>query len=138
MIKKISHLGIATSSISEARKLYEEGFKLGVEHVEEVASQKVKTAFLPVGETNVELLEPLGDEGAIAKFLEKNPRGGIHHICFEVDDIDAALAHLKAAGVPLVDQEPRAGAHGMRVAFLHPKGTGGVLIELAQPGAESD
>ncbi|MDP8256053.1 MAG: methylmalonyl-CoA epimerase [Candidatus Alcyoniella australis] len=132
MIKRISHLGIATPSIEAARKLYEDLLGLKVEHSEDIAAQKVRTAFLPVGEVNIELLEPLSSEGAIAKYLEKNGRGGMHHICFEVDDIDAELERLKQAGVPLIDEQARAGAHGARVAFLHPKGTHGVLIELAQ------
>ena len=103
------------------------------EHLEEVADQKVKTAFYPVGESRLEWLESTDPEGPIGKFLTK--RGpGIHHVCFEVDDIDAAVAELVAKGVRMVDATPRAGAHGCRVAFIHPGETGGMLVELSQGG----
>ncbi len=102
-----------------------------INHIEEVPSQKVKTAFIKVGETTIELVEATSPESPIAKYLEKN-REGLHHICFEVDDVAACLAELKKAEVPLIDNEPKVGAHNMLVAFVHPKGNNGVLTELAQ------
>ena len=131
MLKKLDHIGIAVRSIEEALGAYTEGLGMELVHREVVASEGAEVAFLPVGETRLELLEPTGPEGVLARFLEK--RGpGIHHLCFEVPDIEAALARLKEQGVPLVDSEPRPGAEGCRVAFVHPKGTGGVLIELSE------
>ncbi len=128
---RINHLGIATPGLSEAMDRMARLFDMGPEHTEEVAEQKVKTAFFPVGESTLEYLESTDPEGPIGKFLAK--RGpGIHHVCFEVDDIDAAVAGLLAKGVRMIDQAPRKGAHGCRVAFLHPAETGGVLIELSQ------
>ena len=128
---RINHLGIATPGLSEAMDRMARLFDMGPEHTEEVAEQKVKTAFFPVGESTLEYLESTDPEGPIGKFLAK--RGpGIHHVCFEVDDVDAAVAGLLAKGVRMIDQAPRKGAHGCRVAFLHPAETGGVLIELSQ------
>lgn len=106
-------------------------FAMTPEHTEDVPEQRVKTAFFPVGESTLEFLESTDPEGPIGKFLAK--RGpGIHHVCFEVDDIDAAVAQLLAKGVRMIDQAPRKGAHGCRVAFIHPAETGGVLMELSQ------
>jgi len=131
MLKKIDHVGVTVPNIEEALKFWSGGMQLPMTHAEEVASQHVKVAFLPVGETNIELLEPTNPEGAVAKAMEK--RGpGIHHICFQVDDIRAALAHLKAQGMQLINPEPVPGAHGKLVAFVNPKSTGGILIELSQ------
>ncbi|MCX6548524.1 MAG: methylmalonyl-CoA epimerase [Geothrix sp.] len=128
---RINHLGIATPGLAEAMERMARLFDMGPEHTEEVAEQKVKTAFFPVGESTLEYLESTDPEGPIGKFLAK--RGpGIHHVCFEVDDVDAAVAGLLAKGVRMIDQAPRKGAHGCRVAFLHPAETGGVLIELSQ------
>lgn len=128
-IKKIDHLGIAVPALAEARAAFEAlGFHVEAEH--DVPSEKVKTAFLPVGESHLELLEPTDPGSVIAKFLEK--RGGLHHLCVEVEDIEAALAELKARGVRLIDELPRMGAGGCRVAFVHPKAAAGVLIELKE------
>jgi methylmalonyl-CoA/ethylmalonyl-CoA epimerase len=128
-IKKIDHLGIAVASLAEARTAFETlGFQVEAEH--DVPSEKVKTAFLPVGEAHFELLEPTDPGSVIARFLEK--RAGLHHVCLEVEDIDAALAELKARGVRLVDEVPRVGAGGCRVAFLHPKAAAGLLLELKE------
>lgn len=128
---RINHLGIATTGLEEAVARMRRLFDLSPDHQEEVPDQKVKTAFFPVGQSNLEFLETTDPEGPIGKFLAK--RGpGIHHICFEVDDIDAMVAHLMAKGVRMIDQTPRAGAHGCRVAFIHPAETGGVLMELSQ------
>lgn len=130
-IKKIDHVAIAVPSIDGALAKYQQSLGLDVKEREIVASQKVEAALLPVGETSIELIEPKGNEG-LARFLEKKGPG-LHHIALEVEGIEAALAFLKAAGVPLVDEAPRIGARGHKVAFLHPKATGGVLVELVEP-----
>ena len=128
-VLKIDHLGIAVRSLEEAVSAYE-ALGLRVEKTHEVPTERVKTAFLPVGESHLELLEPTDPSSVIAKFLEK--RSGLHHVCILVEDIDAALAGLKARGVPLVDETPRPGAGGCRVAFLHPRAAAGVLLELKE------
>ncbi|MGA9348849.1 MAG: methylmalonyl-CoA epimerase [Anaerolineae bacterium] len=130
MIKKIDHIGVVVHSIEEALQVYEEALGLELNDVKEVPEQAVKVAFLPVGDSEIELVEPLTSDSGVAKFLEKRGEG-IHHICFEVDDIEAALQDLAAKGVRLIDEQPRQGAHG-RVAFLHPKSAHGVLIELIE------
>lgn len=131
---KIDHLGIAVPSLAEATKAYEAlGFE--VEDTHEVPSEKVRVAFLPVGESRLELLEPTDPASPIARFLEK--RSGLHHVCVLVEDIDAALADLRARGVPLIDTTPRPGAGGSRVAFLHPRAAAGVLVELKEVGRGS-
>ena len=129
---RISHLGIASPTLGEAMEKLERVFGIQAEHVEEVADQKVRTAFYPVGESTLEYLESTDPEGPIGKFLEK--RGaGIHHLAFEVDDVDAAVQELLAKGIRMIDKAPRKGAHGNRIAFIHPAETGGVLIEICQP-----
>ena len=130
MIKKIDHLGIAVSSLDETVKYYEEALGLKCEHREEVPSQKVRVAFFSVGGTHIELLEPTSPESPIAKYLEKNPNGGIHHVAYATDDIMGQLATAKNAGVRLLNETPVPGAHGKQVAFLHPKSTFGVLTEF--------
>lgn len=127
---KIDHIGIVVRDIHQALGFYESALGLALDQVKEAPDQKVKVAFLPAGESNIELVQPLTDDTGTAKFLEKRGEG-IHHICLEVDDIEAALAQLKAHGAPLIDETPRPGAHG-RVAFIHPKGAHGVLIELVE------
>ena len=130
-VLKIDHLGIAVNSIDEGRKFWSDVLGLAFEGAETVEEQKVTTAFFPVSESEVELLESTSPEGPVAKYIEK--RGtGIQHVAFRVADIDAALAELKEKGVKLIDQEPRIGAGGARIAFLHPKATGGVLVELCE------
>ncbi len=129
-INKIDHLGIAVHNLDETVKYYETALGLKCEHIEEVPSQKVRTAFFNVGGTHVELLEPTSPESAIAKWLEKNPNGGIHHVAFGTDNIMGQLAQAKDAGVRLINETPVPGAHGKQVAFLHPKNTFGVLTEL--------
>jgi methylmalonyl-CoA/ethylmalonyl-CoA epimerase len=126
---KLDHIGIAVRSI-EAAKIYE-ALGLTIDHVETVASQGVKTAFLSVGDSNLELLEPTGPGSPIAKFIEKRGEG-IHHICLRVDDLESHLERLKAQGFRLIDTHPVPGAHGCRVAFLHPAAGHGVLIELSE------
>lgn len=127
---KIDHIGIVVQDIRQALEAYEGALGLALREVREVPDQQVQVAFLPVGESNIELVRPLADGTGIARFLEKRGEG-IHHICLEVEDIEAALARLREQGVPLIDETPRQGAHG-RVAFVHPKGMNGVLIELVQ------
>ena len=128
---KIDHIGIATRGIEESLGFWRDALGLEVKHTETVAEQGVRVAMLPVGEPRVELLEPTGPDSPVAKFLEK--RGpGVHHVAVRVADIRAALARLKAAGVRLIDEEPRVGAGGCLVAFAHPASAGGVLLELVQ------
>ena len=132
-ILKIDHLGIAVNEIDEAKGFYHEILGLPFAGEETVAEQEVTTAFFPVGDSEVELLESTAPDGPIAKFIEKNQgRGGIQHIAFRVDNLEAALAELKAKGVELIDQKPRMGAGGAKIAFLHPKSTFGVLVELSE------
>jgi len=126
---KLDHIGIAVRSL-DAAKIYE-ALGLHVEHTEVVESQGVRTAFLSVGDSNLELLEPTGPESTIAKFIEKRGEG-IHHICLRVDDLESHLVRLKAEGYRLINEHPVPGAHGCRVAFLHPSAGNGVLIELSE------
>jgi methylmalonyl-CoA/ethylmalonyl-CoA epimerase len=129
---KINHLGIAVRSIDEASRFYRDALGLKYEGTEEISDQQVRVAFFQIGETRIELLEPTATDSPIAKFLEK--RGpGLHHIAYLVDDLEATLAALKSAGVRLIDEPPRDGAHGMKIAFAHPSATGGVLTEFCQP-----
>jgi methylmalonyl-CoA epimerase len=128
---KINHLGIAVKSLKDSLKFYQDTLGLSVSCTETVEDQGVEVAKLPIGESRVELLEAINEASPIARFIEK--RGpGIHHICIEVDDIVAKLKEMKAAGVQLIDEEPKIGAGGHLIAFVHPKSTAGVLIELLQ------
>lgn len=130
-IKKINHVAIAVADMDEALARYERILGVPGQDREVVASQKTEAVLLPIGETELELISPKGNDG-LAKFLEK--RGpGLHHIAIEVEGIEDALSALKALGVPLIDEAPRFGARGHKVAFVHPKATGGVLIELVEP-----
>lgn len=130
---KIEHLGIAVPSIAEALPYYEEVLGLTCYAIEEVADQKVKTAFLKVGEVKIELLEPTNPESTVAKFIEKNGgRGGFHHIAYAVNDIEVRLQEVAEKGVQLIDKTPRSGAEGMTIAFLHPKSTAGILTEFCE------
>lgn len=131
MIRKINHIGIAVNSIEDAVKLYTDSLGLKVKEIEIVEAQKVRTAIIPVGESKIELLESTEPDGVIAKYIEKRGEG-LHHLALEVSDIDEALEALRAKGVPLVDEKPRTGVEGTRMAFLHPKGTK-ALIELVEP-----
>ncbi len=126
---KLDHIGIAVKSL-DAAKVYE-ALGLTIEHVETVETQKVKTAFLSVGDSHLELLEPTGPDSTVAKFIEKRGEG-IHHICLRVDKIEPHLEMLKAQGYRLINEAPVPGAHGCRVAFLHPSAGNGVLIELSE------
>ncbi|HVG29379.1 MAG TPA: methylmalonyl-CoA epimerase [Pyrinomonadaceae bacterium] len=134
---KIEHIGIATPKIEDALAFWRDALGLTVVHTEEVAEQGVRVAMLPVGEPRVELLEPTHAGSPVAKFLEK--RGaGIHHIAVRVEDIRAALARLKRQGARLIDEEPRVGAEGCLVAFVHPASAGGVLLELVERAPGTD
>lgn len=130
-ILKIDHLGIAVNSIDEGKKFWSDVLGLAFEGTETVEAQKVTTAFFPVSESEVELLESTSPDGPVAKYIEK--RGpGIQHVAFRVKNIEAALDELKEKGIKLIDEKPRNGAGGARIAFLHPKATGGVLVELCE------
>lgn len=132
---RLDHIGIAVRTLASSSVWQALG--LEIEHVEVVESQKVKTAFLSVGDSNIELLEPTGPESTIAKFIEKRGEG-IHHICLRVDDIEAHLARLSQEGYRLINEHPVPGAHGCRVAFLHPAAGNGVLIELSEKLEETE
>jgi methylmalonyl-CoA epimerase len=131
MIRNVEHIGIAVRSIEEARGFYE-SLGLAVDHIEEVPEEGVRVAFIPCGHTRFELLEPTRPDSPVAKFLEK--RGpGIHHVCVESDAIDDDDARLRSRGVELLRDRPTRGAGGARVQFVHPKSTGGILLEVSQP-----
>ncbi len=138
--KAINHIGIAVRSIEASRAFYEETLGARFEGVEEVADQKVKVGFFLVGpegyEVRLELLEPTSDDSPVSAFLEKRGEG-LHHVAYTVDDIQGRLDALKAAGVRLIDEKPRAGAHHTQIAFLHPKSSGGILTELCEPAAHA-
>lgn len=130
-IRKIDHVAIAVEDVDQALAKYREAFGLEAKEREVVASQKTEAVLLPIGESNLELISPKGNEG-LQKFLEK--RGpGLHHVAIEVEGIEQAIAFLEGIGVPLIDKAPRKGARGHKVAFVHPKATGGVLVELVEP-----
>jgi methylmalonyl-CoA epimerase len=131
MIEKLDHIGIAVSNIEEALKFYEDALGLKCTHIEEVADQKVKIAFIPAEDMNLELVQATDSESAIAKFIEKKGEG-IQHIALKVDNIEEALSNLKDKGVELIDSHPRKGAHGSKIAFLHPRSSHGVLLELVE------
>jgi methylmalonyl-CoA/ethylmalonyl-CoA epimerase len=132
MFGRIDHIGVAVEDIDAALELYEGAFAMPLAHRETVEEQGVEAVLLDVGEGHVELLAPLGPETAVGKFLaRKGP--GLHHVAYAVDDIDATLKKLAAAGLELIDSEPRVGIRESRVAFLHPRGTGGVLTEIVEP-----
>ncbi len=130
-VLKIDHLGIAVNSIEDGKNFWSDIMGLEFEGSETVTEQKVTTAFFPVGESEVELLESTAPDGPVAKYIEKRGQG-IQHVAFRVENIDEALAELKEKGVKLIDQQPRIGAGGAKIAFLHPKATAGVLVELCQ------
>jgi methylmalonyl-CoA/ethylmalonyl-CoA epimerase len=130
-ILKIDHLGIAVNSIDAGKSFWSDVLGLKFEGAETVAEQKVTTAFFPVGESEVELLESTSPDGPVAKFIEKRGQG-FQHVAFRVENIEEALAELKAKDIQLIDQTPRIGAGGAKIAFLHPKSTGGILVELCE------
>ena len=130
-VLKLDHIGIAVKDLQESLKFYEEILGLKCEGTEVVEEQKVRVAFLPVGDTEVELLESTDEEGPIAKFIEKKGEG-IQHLAFRVDNIEAAIEEMKEKGVKMIDEKPRYGAGGARIAFCHPKSTNGILVELSE------
>ncbi len=131
MFEKVDHIGIAVANLDEALKFYRDQLGLVCKGTEVVEEQKVKVAFLPVGESKVELLESTDPEGPVGKFIEKKG-AGVHHLSFRVSNIEEKLEQLKQQGVALIDEKPRYGAGGAKIAFLHPKSTGGVLIEICE------
>lgn len=130
-ILKIDHLGVAVKSIDEGKNFWTDVLGLDFEGTETVEAQKVTTAFLPVGESEVELLESTAPDGPVAKYIEKKGEG-VQHVAFRVENIEEALQELKEKGIRLIDETPRMGAGGAKIAFLHPKATSGVLVELCQ------
>lgn len=133
MLTKINHIGIAVQSLDATIPFYRDNLGMAFAGIEEVPEQKVRVAMLTVGESKIELLEPTSAESPVAKFIEKNGVA-IHHIAYEVDDIEAAIAKLLTDGARMIDEKPRNGAHGTRIAFIHPKSSNGVLTELCQAG----
>lgn len=131
MIARIDHIGIAVQNINDALKFFEDALGMKLDHIASEEGGRTQVAFMPVGASEIELVEPQDSESGLAKFLAKRGEG-VHHICFEVDDIDAALARLKEHGAQLIDETPRTNAKGWRYAFIHPKSAHGVLIELYQ------
>jgi methylmalonyl-CoA epimerase len=132
MFKRIDHIGVAVEDLDSAIKLYERSFEMELVHRETVESQGVEAVLLDVGEGHIELLAPLGPDTPVGKFLAKKGPG-IHHVAYSVEDIDTALEKAKAIGLKLIDESPRTGIRGSRVAFVHPAATGSVLTEIVQP-----
>ena len=130
-VKNIDHIGIAVTNMQEALSFWEKSLGIEPHGIEDVPERKLRTAFLPVGGTEIELLEPTSTDSSIAKFIEKRGEG-LHHIAIRVDNIEVALAELKAKGIQLIDETPRNGAGGVRIAFVHPRATHGVLLELCE------
>lgn len=133
MLTKINHIGIAVKSLDEAIPFYRDNLSMPFAGIEDVPEQMVRVAMLGVGESKIELLEPTSENSPVAKFIAKNG-AGIHHIAYEVNDIEAAIAKLLADGARMIDEKPKNGAHRTRIAFIHPKSSLGVLTELCQVG----
>ena len=131
MINKLDHIGIAVSDLDSALRFYVDTLGLKCTHIEELPDQKVKIAFIPAGDVNLELVQATDSESAVARFIERKGEG-IQHIALLVDDIEKELRNLKEKGVALIDEKPREGAHGAKIAFLHPKSSNGVLLELCE------
>ena len=134
MFSRIDHIGVAVAEIEPALELYRDGFELTVAHREVVEEQGVEAVLLDVGENHVELLAPLSPDTPVGKFLARQGPG-LHHVAYQVDDIDATLQALRQAGMRMIDEQPRTGIRGSRVAFMHPRATAGVLTEIVQPAA---
>jgi methylmalonyl-CoA/ethylmalonyl-CoA epimerase len=132
VLSRIDHIGVAVAELEPALELYRDALALELVHREVVAEQGVEAVLLDVGENHVELLAPLGEDTPVGKFLAKQGPG-LHHVAYQVGDIEATLRQLQAAGMRLIDEQPRAGIRGSRVAFVHPRSTGGVLTEIVQP-----
>ncbi len=132
-VSRVDHIGIAVNNLEETIKFYEDVLGIKCEGTEVVEDQKVKVAFLPVGDTELEFLESTSPDGPIAKFIEKNGgRGGIQHVALRVDDIEKAIEEVKEKGYKMIDEKPRYGAGGAKIAFCHPKSTNGILLELSE------
>jgi methylmalonyl-CoA/ethylmalonyl-CoA epimerase len=136
MFDRIDHVGVAVSDLDAATALYERTLGMPMAHRERVESQGVEAALLDIGDGHVELLQPLGADTAVGKFIERRGEG-LHHVAYAVDDIEATLERLRGAGLELIDEQPRVGIRGSRVAFLHPKATGNVLTEIVEPAEEA-
>lgn len=136
MFKKINHIAVAVNNLEETAKFYEDVLGLSLSGVEVVSAQKTRAGFFRIGESNIELVQPSEPDSPLVKFLETRGQG-IHHICFEVDDIESAVKAFLERGATMVDQKPRPGAHNTKVAFIHPKSSSGVLIELCEVPKES-
>ena len=136
MLNRIDHIGVAVAELEPALELYRDRLQLPVVHREVVSEQGVEAVLLDVGENHVELLAPLGSETPVGRFLAKHGPG-LHHVAYQVDDIDATLLELERAGLELIDTQPRAGIRGSRVAFMHPRGTDSVLTEIVQPAVHA-
>jgi methylmalonyl-CoA epimerase len=134
VFSRIDHIGVAVAEIEPALELYRDGFELAVAHREVVEEQGVEAVLLDVGENHVELLAPLAPDTPVGKFLARQGPG-LHHVAYQVDDIDATLQALRQAGMQLIDEQPRTGIRGSRVAFMHPRATAGVLTEIVEPAA---
>ena len=134
---RLDHIAIAVRNLEEAITYFRDALGLTTTHTEEVPGQGARVGFIPLGDTNLELVQPTSSDGGLARFVEQRGEG-LHHICLEVQDIRESLRRFQEKRVPLIDREPRPGAHGKQVAFLHPKGGKGVLIELSQPKAKPD
>jgi methylmalonyl-CoA/ethylmalonyl-CoA epimerase len=133
--KKISHIGVAVWKLEDSIPWYRDHLGLEFEGIEVVESEKVRVAFFRIGESRIELLEPTSADSTMAKYLEKRGEG-IHHVALEVEDLPARLQNLKENGIRLIHEQPKPGAHQMNIAFLHPKSTGGVLLELCEPNSK--
>jgi methylmalonyl-CoA/ethylmalonyl-CoA epimerase len=133
---RIDHIGVAVTDLDAAVALYGGGFDMAEQHRETIEEQGVEAVLLEVGEGHIELIRPLSPDNGVGKFIARNGEG-MHHVAYQVDDIDATLERVRAAGLRLIDQEPRTGIRGSRVAFLHPKSTGGVLTEIVEPGGHA-
>ncbi len=131
MVNKIDHIGIAVKDLDKSIKFYQDILGINVTKIEEVPEQKVRVAFLPLGDTKIELLESTSEDGPISRFIEKNGEG-VQHIAFMVDDIEKKLEEMKVKDVRLIDETPRKGANGAKIAFIHPKSTFGTLIEICE------
>ena len=131
MLKKINHIAIAVNNIEEAAKFYQNVLGLNLSGIEMVAAQKTRVGFFKIGESNIELVQPTESDSPLVKFLETKGQG-IHHICFEADDVEAEVKAYLEKGATLIDQKPRPGAHNTKVVFIHPRSSGGILIELCE------
>lgn len=137
MFLKIDHIGVAVRSLQEAARIYGDGLGMGIEPAEEVTDQQTRVAMIPIGESRIELLEATDSDSPVARFIARRGEG-IHHICLQVDDLAGIVSRLKTAGIRMIDEEPRKGAGGRLVVFIHPSAVGGVLLELSQSTSSTE